>query len=543
MRDLTLKGPIGAQAAHGRRPSGRDLLVLPMPEEDFSECRPCPGPTCGRAAERIEGDLQTVADASRGCTPQRFPPPVAPDDRIRYRWLVGHQLAFVVWRLLRQTLEDALCVPDADMLDRAARLYDIYTLLLLYTGSCSAERYAATVRADMAAWHPALSGEWHRDHIRLPQLVRKVRTGQTTQLSAPLTKAVKLNHAVHMGVAEKLVPDGQSLLQRAGKQAGEDPTDHERDLIDAYFQVRRRPVCWEGFVAQAVRRLAQVLCDIAHHGLHDGTSPPHLPPRFRQAGEALSAAGTDRLEELAHFLIRPHSRPILGRTPLGEAMSSTGNGSKTVTITPRLQRYLVAHTTPPTETQQSLIDRTAALGTAAEMRIPHEQATFLTLVARLTEARDILEVGTFTGYSTLALALGTRSGGRVTTCDISREWADVAQRAWEEAGVADRVDLRLGPASDTLRALPNGPSFDLAFIDADKPSYRDYWDELVPRMRPGGLLMADNVLYTGEAADPHATGNAQAIRSFNAHVQADTRVENVMLPIADGLTLARKCEA
>jgi predicted O-methyltransferase YrrM len=106
--------------------------------------------------------------------------------------------------------------------------------------------------------------------------------------------------------------------------------------------------------------------------------------------------------------------------------------------------------------------------------------------------------------------------------------------------VGDRVDLRLGPALDTLRALPPERTFDLVFIDADKPSYRDYWEQLVPRVRPGGMLLADNVLYTGEAADPCATGNAQAIRAFNARVQADPRVENVMLPIADGLLLARK---
>ncbi|MFG2878987.1 O-methyltransferase [Streptomyces sp. NPDC048337] len=221
-------------------------------------------------------------------------------------------------------------------------------------------------------------------------------------------------------------------------------------------------------------------------------------------------------------------------------MTALADTPKTVLLAPVLHRYMQEQAEPPTTVQLDLIERTRALGGHAQMQIPHEQGVLLTLLARLIGARRILEVGTFTGYSTLALALGTTPDGRVITCDLSSEWTDIAKEAWAAAGVADRVDLRLGDAAETLRALPDEPVFDLVFIDADKPSYVDYWEQLVPRVRPGGLLLADNVLYAGEAAHSQATGNAASIRAFNQRVQADDRVEAVMLPVADGLTLARK---
>ncbi|AYY13063.1 O-methyltransferase [Actinobacteria bacterium YIM 96077] len=217
--------------------------------------------------------------------------------------------------------------------------------------------------------------------------------------------------------------------------------------------------------------------------------------------------------------------------------------SKTVPVTPAIYRYLHTHTEPPSAAQQALIERTHELGQPAEMQIPHEQAVFLTMLTRICDARCVVEIGTFTGYSTLAFALGMRSGGRVITCDLSDEWMDIARQAWSEAGVAERIEPRVGPALDTLRALPDRPFIDLAFIDADKPRYHDYWEQLVPRVRAGGLLLADNVFYGGEAVSPDASGNAAAIRAFNERVRADERVESVMLPIADGLTLARKRES
>ncbi|MFH7594224.1 O-methyltransferase [Streptomyces racemochromogenes] len=221
-------------------------------------------------------------------------------------------------------------------------------------------------------------------------------------------------------------------------------------------------------------------------------------------------------------------------------MNRSPDEVKTVPLTPDVYAYLVAQAEPRTAVQQRLAERTRGLGAAAVMQVPHEQAVFLTLLARITAARRIIEVGTFTGSSTLALATGLAPGGRVLTCDVSKEWTDIAQEAWREAGVAERIELRLAPALDTLRSLPPDPVTDLVFLDADKTGYRAYWEELVPRVRPGGLLLADNTLYGGAAADPGAEGNALAVREFNAHVRADGRVESVLLPVADGLTLARK---
>ncbi|QUH03140.1 class I SAM-dependent methyltransferase [Saccharopolyspora erythraea] len=208
---------------------------------------------------------------------------------------------------------------------------------------------------------------------------------------------------------------------------------------------------------------------------------------------------------------------------------------------PELQTYLVAHGTPPDAVLTDLAAETARLtGDRAQMQVPPEQGALLTLLASLVGAEFAVEVGTFTGYSTLCLARGLPAGGRLLTCDVSEEWTSIARRYWERAEVAERIDLRLAPALETLRALPPEPAVDLAFIDADKPGYVDYWEELVPRMRGGGLLIADNVLYHGGVVRPDAEGNAAAIRRFNEHVLADDRVEQVMLGIADGITLARR---
>jgi caffeoyl-CoA O-methyltransferase len=150
-------------------------------------------------------------------------------------------------------------------------------------------------------------------------------------------------------------------------------------------------------------------------------------------------------------------------------------------------------------------------------------------------------VGTFTGMSSLAIARGMAPDGKLTCFDISEEYTSIARRYWERAGVADRVELRLGDATKNLAELPDEPHLDLAFIDADKENYQVYWDTLVPRMRPGGMIMVDNVLWSGRVLDPRPSDPATwAIVGFNASVAADDRVETVMLPIADGVTLARK---
>jgi caffeoyl-CoA O-methyltransferase len=214
---------------------------------------------------------------------------------------------------------------------------------------------------------------------------------------------------------------------------------------------------------------------------------------------------------------------------------------KSFHLSPAVHAYLLDHTEPLDDVLRWLIERTAELGPVARMQIAPEQGAFLTLLARLLDARFAVEVGTFTGYSSVCLARGLAAGGRLLCCDVSEEWTAVARDAWARAGLGDRIELRLAPAVDTLAALPADPPIDLAFIDADKTGYRAYYEALLPRLRSGGVIAVDNVLWSGAVADPAVTDDdTEAIRAFNDHVAADERVDTVMLPIADGLTLLRK---
>jgi caffeoyl-CoA O-methyltransferase len=213
---------------------------------------------------------------------------------------------------------------------------------------------------------------------------------------------------------------------------------------------------------------------------------------------------------------------------------------KSFHLDPAVHAYLVAHSLPLTAVQAALVERTRELGGIARMQIAPEQGAFMTILTRTLGVTNAVEVGTFTGYSALCIASGLAPGGRLLCCDVSEEWTALGRDAWEAAGVADRIDLRIAPALETLRALPDSRAIDLAFIDADKPSYRAYWEELVPRMRAGGVILVDNVLWSGRVADPDATDDdTEAIRAFNDAVAADSRVDVVMLPISDGLTFAR----
>jgi len=215
--------------------------------------------------------------------------------------------------------------------------------------------------------------------------------------------------------------------------------------------------------------------------------------------------------------------------------------TKSVLVTQAVHDYTVAHGTPPDAVQESLITATAALGGVSRMQIAPEQGAFMTLLARLVDARFAVEVGTFTGYSSICIARGLADGGRLLCCDVSEEWTAVAREHWTQAGVADRIELVIGPAADTLRALPADPPIDFAFIDADKTGYRTYYDEIVQRLRPGGLVLVDNVLWSGNVVDEDdQSDDTVAIRAVNNHIAADERVDVVMLPIADGLTIARK---
>jgi caffeoyl-CoA O-methyltransferase len=175
------------------------------------------------------------------------------------------------------------------------------------------------------------------------------------------------------------------------------------------------------------------------------------------------------------------------------------------------------------------------------MQIGPEQGTFMTMLARLIGARRAVEVGTFTGYSAICIARGLTDDGTLLCCDVSEEWTSVARDYWKRAGLADRIELQLAPADQTLRALPAGTAFDLAFIDADKTGYVGYWDLIVPMIRQNGLIIVDNTLSHGRVADlANTDANVEGIRRFNDHALADDRTELVLLPVGDGVTVARK---
>jgi caffeoyl-CoA O-methyltransferase len=214
---------------------------------------------------------------------------------------------------------------------------------------------------------------------------------------------------------------------------------------------------------------------------------------------------------------------------------------KTIGLSADLHEYLLAHSSPLSPVHRALIDKTAELGQIAGMQIAPEQGALMTMLTRLLGVRNAVEVGTFTGYSSLCIAQGLAPGGRLLCCDVSEEWTAIAREHWQRAGVADRIDLRIAPALDTLRTLPSEPHIDLAFIDADKPNYPNYFDEIVPRLSPSGVLLVDNVLWGGRVIASDANDdNTVAIRAFNRKVVEDPRVECVMLPISDGLTMIRR---
>jgi caffeoyl-CoA O-methyltransferase len=211
-------------------------------------------------------------------------------------------------------------------------------------------------------------------------------------------------------------------------------------------------------------------------------------------------------------------------------------------LSEELQAYVEAHSTPPDEILRELAAETASrFGEEAGMQIGPEQGAFMTILARLVGAARAVEVGTFTGYSAICVARGLAAGGKLLCCDVSEEWTLVARKYWKRAGLDDRIELRLGPAARTLRELPGGTVFDFGFIDADKPGYVEYWDLIVPMIRTNGVIVVDNTLSHGRVADPGIIDdNLQGIRRFNDHARADDRVELVLLPIGDGVTVARK---
>jgi len=214
---------------------------------------------------------------------------------------------------------------------------------------------------------------------------------------------------------------------------------------------------------------------------------------------------------------------------------------KFTALTADLYAYLAAQNPEPDEVLRDLARETSELGPMGNWQVAVEQGALLTLLARLLGARRAVEVGTFTGYAAISIARGLATGGQLLCCEVDPKWAAIAQRYFTRAALSDRIVLQVAPALQTLRALPPDPVIDFAFIDADKKHYGDYYEELVPRVRPNGLIVIDNVLWKSrviDPGDPHRS--TQAIRALNEALVRDRRVEAVMLAVADGITLARK---
>jgi len=208
-------------------------------------------------------------------------------------------------------------------------------------------------------------------------------------------------------------------------------------------------------------------------------------------------------------------------------------------VDPAVEEYAERHSTPPTDLFERLAAETRESTTAPQMMVGQLEGHFLGALVRLARAQRVLELGTFTGYSSISMALALPAGGRVITCDVNKETTAVARRYAEEAGVAERIDFRLGPGLDTIRDL-EGP-FDVIFIDADKPNYVNYYEATLPLLADDGLMVADNTLWSGRVADPENDDEStDAIRRFNERVRDDERVENVLLTVRDGMNLIRR---
>lgn len=208
-----------------------------------------------------------------------------------------------------------------------------------------------------------------------------------------------------------------------------------------------------------------------------------------------------------------------------------------------LYEYLLKVSLREADSLRRLREETAAMPLSI-MQIAPEQGQFMALLVELTGALRCIEVGVFTGYSSLAVALALPPEGRIIACDVSEEFTAVARRHWEQAGVAHKIDLRLAPAIETLDGLlaeGGAGAYDFAFIDAEKTEYGDYYERLLTLLRPGGLILIDNVLWSGRVADRESDDDdTKAIRAFNEKLATDERISLSMLPVADGLTLARK---
>tara|TARA_B100000700_G_C14944150_1_gene808300 strand:- start:490 stop:1182 length:693 start_codon:yes stop_codon:yes gene_type:complete len=210
-------------------------------------------------------------------------------------------------------------------------------------------------------------------------------------------------------------------------------------------------------------------------------------------------------------------------------------------LDPEILEYIFASSSETDHVQRALMDETAALGAISRMQISPDQGNFLTMLVKVAAPKFAVEIGTFTGFSALAIAKGLPDNGMLLCCDISETWTDVAKRYWGQAGVSSKIDLILAPALETLEKLPSGQQIDFAFIDADKGNYKNYYEAILSRLSDNGLIVVDNVLWSGRVVDENAQDqDTIAIRDFNQYVKNDDRVNCVMLSIGDGVSIINK---
>jgi len=216
--------------------------------------------------------------------------------------------------------------------------------------------------------------------------------------------------------------------------------------------------------------------------------------------------------------------------------------SRWIPVNETLHDYINEHLEPEQPVLKALFEETATLEDA-QMQISHEQARFMNVVLRSMQVRRTIEIGVYTGYSTLITAQALLPGGQIIACDLSKEWTDIARRYWQQAGLDDRIDLRLGQAADTLQTLIDADGagqYDFVFIDADKTGYDHYYEQSLTLLRPGGLIMLDNCLWYGKVAQPGGDEDTRALKALNRKIASDRRVSASLVPIGDGIQMVYK---
>src|SRR3954453_1080213 len=356
-------------------------------------------------------------------------------------------------------------------------------------------------------------------------------------LREPLESRVT-GHLVCLGGGELLAGAKRLAWARTAAQQSErrrDEPEPDPDDIPGDPEKGAQGTLAEMTLAEARLEQVGVLALLLQMGLEMKAMVGPGGPRDR-SGQALGGHELCGVG-LAQIVGQLHGRvPTRRRCPVYLARVR----SKYIELTPQLYEYLIAHGARQDELLAEVERETEALGGIAMMQIGPDEGALLALLARTVDARFAVELGTFTGYSAICVGRALPDGGRLLCCEISEDWAAKARANVERAGLSDRVEIRVAPAIETLRSLPADPPIDFAFVDADKPGYAGYYEELLRLMRPGGVMLLANVLLGGRVLDPGDDESARAMDALNESIAADERVDCVMLGVADGITVVRK---